>query len=70
MSGPKQWLSQMKLESEVLKLRRQALELARSCIEQDPQSEGMTPDEIEFAACELCDRQVKEITELQKENTL
>lgn len=54
-------LADMRLKSEVLKLRRQALEVARVLIEQNPQSEGMTAEEIELAACELCDKQINEL---------
>ena len=61
------WLANMKREREVLKLRREALEIARAIIEQDPRTEGMTTDEIELAACDLCDRQVNEI-KFQQEN--
>lgn len=58
----------MQREREVLKLRRQALEIAREIIEQDPRSEGMTAVELEFAACDLCDRQVKELIFQQDNN--
>ena len=61
MNGPKKWLADMKNEAEVLKLRRQALALARDIIEQD--AKGMTPEEIELAACDLCDRQVATMLE-------
>lgn len=61
MSGPKQWLADMQHKREVLKLRRQALGIAREIIEQDPRSEGMTAYELELAACDLCDRQVMEV---------
>ena len=66
-TGPSQWIAEMKRKREVLKLRREALELARAIIEQDPRAEGMTATEIEFAACDLCDRQVNEI-KFQQEN--
>jgi hypothetical protein len=66
-SGSSKWLSEMKRKSEVLKLRRKALEIARAIIEQDPRSEGMSATELEFAACDLCDRQVNEIR-FQKDN--
>jgi hypothetical protein len=57
----------MQRTREVLKLRREALALAREMIEQDPRSEGMTAIEIELAACDLCDRQVNEL-KFQQEN--
>lgn len=62
-----QWLEEMKRKSEVLRLRREALQLARTIIEQDPRSEGMTAAQLELAACDLCDRQVNEI-KFQQEN--
>lgn len=55
------WLADVKKNTEVLKLRRQALEIARMIIADDPRSEGMTAEELELAACDLCDRQVNEI---------
>ena len=61
-----QWLDEMKHKREVLKLRRDALDLARTIIEQDPRSKGMTAVELELAACDLCDRQVNEIKFLQE----
>lgn len=62
------WLTDVKRKTEVLKLRRQALAQAREIIAQDPRSGGMSEIELEFAACDLCDRQVQEI-KFQQENT-
>lgn len=62
------WLVDIKRKREVLKLRREALEIARAIIEQDPRSEGISAAELEFAACDLCDRQVNELR-FQQENT-
>ena len=61
MSGPKQWLADMKAENDVLWLRREALQVARELIEHDPEYRDKTPEEIELAACDLCDRQMQEI---------
>ena len=66
VTGPKQWLEDMQRKREVLRLRREALDIARAVIEQDPRSEGMTAYELELAACELCDRQVNDIKFQQK----
>lgn len=66
-TGASTWLAEMKHKREVLQLRRQALEIARAIIEQDPRSEGMTAAELELAACDLCDRQVNEL-KFQQEN--
>lgn len=60
------WLAEVKRKREVLRLRREALALAREIIEQDRRSEGMSAIEIEAAACDLCDRQVNEIKFLQE----
>lgn len=55
------WLAELKRKREVLELRREALAAARKIIEDDPRFEGLSPYEIELAACDLCDRQVKEM---------
>lgn len=61
------WLAEVKRKNEVLRLRREALDLAREILKQDPRSEGMTAVELEFAACDLCDRQVNEMKFLQEQ---
>lgn len=66
-SGSSSWLAKMKHDREVLRLRREALSIAREIIEQDPRTKGMSAEEIELAACDLCDRQVNELR-FQQEN--
>lgn len=63
------WLTDVKRKTEVLKLRREALEIARTIIAEDPRSKGMTAEELELAACDLCDRQVNEIKFQQGETS-
>jgi hypothetical protein len=58
--GPRAMLAEMRLNNEVLKLRRQALEIARNVIaEEHPEYDA---EQLELAACDLCDAQVKEVT--------
>lgn len=59
------WLANMKHEREILELRREALNISRKIIEGDPRFEGLTSYEIELAACDLCDKQVKEMLFIQ-----
>lgn len=55
------WLGDLKRKREILELRREALSAARKIIEDDPRFEGLSPYEIELAACDLCDKQVIEM---------
>lgn len=66
MTGPRQWLADMRLKSEVLQLRRQVLEIARGIVaEEHPEYDSI---QLEAAACELADKQVEEVkSELQPE---
>jgi hypothetical protein len=64
-AGPRQMLADMRLNNKVLKLRREALEIARSIIaDQHPEYDAM---QLEAAACDLCDAQVQEANETQPE---
>lgn len=51
-------LADMRLKAHVLRLRREALEIARALIaEEHPEYDAM---QLEAAACDLCDTQVQE----------
>ena len=54
-------LRDKRLVHDLVQLRKQAFSLAVELIEASPESEGMSPAEIEIAASELCLRQMKEL---------
>lgn len=66
--GPRQLLADMRLKNQVLKLRREALDIARGLIEEvHPEYDAM---QLEAAACDLCDakvRQAQDPNEIQPE---
>jgi hypothetical protein len=65
--GPRQLLADMRLNNQVLKLRREALDIARAPIEEEhPEYDAM---QLEAAACDLCDAQVsKELNQIEGES--
>lgn len=64
--GPRQMLADMRLKNQVLKLRREALDIARTLVEEvHPEYDAM---QLEAAACDLCDAKVaQELNESQLE---
>lgn len=59
MTGTQQWMETLRLKTEVRGLRRSALAHARKVIEASPVAAKMSPEDIDLAARNLFDIQVK-----------